>query len=143
MIAQALRNFGASAGKHLSLVIVNAHCQPWDNGCSSAIHKQKFRVSSFKFRRRKPHLAFGAWHLPEAPACLMFLDSCGGESNPVCQLETGDWKLLLSPADKMNNLQPIAVSERSLGPLRTRDDLAVEFDCDAVAFHAEALDQLR
>jgi hypothetical protein len=73
----------------------------------------------------------------------MFLDSCGGEPNSVCQLETGDWKLLLSPADKMNNLQPIAVSERSLGPLRTRDDLAVEFDCDAVAFHAEALDQLR
>src|ERR1035437_670784 len=117
MIAQALRNFPARAGKHLSLVIVNAHCQPKENGCSSAIHKQKFRVSSF--------------------------DSCGGESNPVCQLETGNWKLLLSPADKMNNLQPIAVSERSLGPLRTRDDLVIEFDCDAVAFHAELLDQLR
>ena len=108
------------------------------------------KVSSFKFQVSREeaalstwHLALGIWHLPEAPACLMFLDSCGGESNPVCQLETGNWKLLLSPADKMNNLQPIAVSERSLGPLRTRDDLAVEFDCDAVALHAELLDQLR
>src|SRR5664280_3524870 len=63
MIAQALRNFPARAGKHLSLVIVNAHCQPKENGCSSAIHKQKFRVSSFKFRGRKPHLALGIWHL--------------------------------------------------------------------------------
>src|ERR1035437_4510705 len=87
MIAQALSNFPARAGKHLSLVIVNAHCQPRDNGCSSAIHKQKFRVSSFKFRGRKPHLALSTWHLPEARACLMFLDSCGGESTRVCQLE--------------------------------------------------------
>src|ERR1017187_1536318 len=63
MIALALRNFPTRAGKHLSLVIVNAHCQPREDGCSSAIHKQKFRVSSFKFRGRKPHLALGVWHL--------------------------------------------------------------------------------
>src|SRR5208283_2204254 len=40
---------------------------------------------------------------------------------------------LLTPADEMHNLQPVAVVELSLRPLRPRDDLAIEFYRDAIA----------
>jgi hypothetical protein len=58
MIAQALRNFRASAGKHLSLVIVNADCQPREK----AVHRQ-FTKKSFQFRVSSGGAAFGTCHL--------------------------------------------------------------------------------
>src|ERR1022692_1427704 len=57
------------------------------------------------------------------------------------KLETRNWKLLLAPADKVHNLQTIAVLESCLWPLRAGDDLAIEFNGDAVALHSELLDQ--
>jgi hypothetical protein len=56
MIAQALRNFPASAGKHLSLVIVSADCQPRERSVHGQFTKEKFPVSS-------GGAAFGIWHL--------------------------------------------------------------------------------
>ena len=50
---------------------------------------------------------------------------------------------LLSAADKVHDLKPIAVFERCVAPLRARHDLAIEFDGNAVALHAQLFDQLR
>src|SRR5664280_14551 len=101
------------------------------------------KVSSFKFQVSREEAALSTWHLASPRGASLLDVSRLLRRRIQSGLPTRNWKLLLSPADKMNNLQPIAVSERSLGPLRTRDDLAIEFDCDAVAFHAELLDQLR
>src|ERR1039458_5694278 len=63
MIAQALRNSRASAGKHLSLVIVNADCQPRERAVHRQFIKRKFRVSSFKSGSSIWQLAFSKRHL--------------------------------------------------------------------------------
>src|ERR1022692_546718 len=91
MIAQALRNFRASAGKHLSLVIVNADCQPREKECSSAIHKAE--VLSFEWGA-----AISNWHLASGscssgcnrPRCF---STCAGEKtirSAGLKLETGN-----------------------------------------------------
>src|SRR5664280_3851973 len=132
MIAQALRNFPARAGKHLSLVIVNAHCQPRENGCSSAVHKQKFRVS-------REEAALSTWHWVSLGGASLLDVSRPSRLRTQSGVPTRNWKLetALSPTYKVHDLQMVAVLERGFWPLRARDDLAVEFDCDAVAFHAE------
>ena len=59
-------------------------------------------------------------------------------------LETRNLKLEtdLSPADEVHDLQAVAIAEFGLSPLGARDDLAIEFDSDAIALHAKLLDQL-
>src|SRR5271166_930807 len=42
----------------------------------------------------------------------------------------------------MHDLEAVTVVELGTGPLRARDNLAIEFHRDAVALHAELLDQL-
>src|SRR5437879_819646 len=44
-------------------------------------------------------------------------------------------------ADEVDNLQPIAIFERSLGPTVAGDDVTIEFDGDAVGFHGEGFYQ--
>lgn len=41
----------------------------------------------------------------------------------------------------MDNLQPVAIRELSLGPVLTGDDLAIHFDRDPVRLHAQRFDQ--
>lgn len=48
----------------------------------------------------------------------------------------------LAPADEVNNFHLIAIVKDCFGPLGTGDDLAIQFDGDAIAFHAELLDEL-
>ena len=43
----------------------------------------------------------------------------------------------------MNYLQPVAIAELCLHPLRARNNLAIELHCHAIALHAQLLDQLR
>ncbi len=49
---------------------------------------------------------------------------------------------VLHPPPTNDDLQAIAVLELRLCPLAARNDLAIEFDCDAIAFHAKLFDQL-
>jgi hypothetical protein len=49
--------------------------------------------------------------------------------------------LAFSPADKMHDLQPIAIREQGVGPLRSRNYGAVVFDGDTVAFQTKVGDQ--
>jgi len=44
-------------------------------------------------------------------------------------------------ADKLNDFQPVAFPKGRLRPLVARDDLAVQFNCNAILLHAQLLYQ--
>ena len=46
-------------------------------------------------------------------------------------------------ADEMDDLEAVRIGELGLGPAIAGDDAAVEFDGDAIGFHAEFFDESR
>jgi hypothetical protein len=44
-------------------------------------------------------------------------------------------------ADEMDNLQAVAVAKQGLRPLRSRNDLQIQFDGNTIRFRAELRDQ--
>jgi hypothetical protein len=46
-----------------------------------------------------------------------------------------------SAAHEVDDLEPISIVQRSLGPLFPGDDLAVQFDRHAIRLHSELLDE--
>ena len=46
-----------------------------------------------------------------------------------------------SSADKVNDLQPVTITELRLGPLGLRHDFAVQLDRNPISLHAEMVNE--
>ena len=51
------------------------------------------------------------------------------------------WPCLITSADELHNLQLIAFGKLGLGPVLPRDNVAVQFNRDAIGLHAQLLDE--
>ena len=59
----------------------------------------------------------------------------------MCVAEKKYSDIQLASTDEMHDLQAVTVLELGGGPLRARDNLAIEFYRDTIAFHTELLDK--
>ncbi len=71
----------------------------------------------------------------------MQLLHCLQERSNVRRAKKKCGDILLASADEMHDLQTVTVVELGGGPFRARDNLAIEFYRDTIAFHAELLDK--
>jgi hypothetical protein len=66
-------------------------------------------------------------------------------SNEMCGLRgigaSGGLDKNLAPADKMDDLQAISLSEGGFCPMLAGNDVSIQFDGDSIRFHSQLVDK--
>ncbi len=65
-----------------------------------------------------------------------------GERGQDARSRAGETPALRTAADEVDDFEAVAFVQLSFRPAIARDDVAVEFDSDAIGFHAELLDEV-